>query len=109
TATAVARGRVGAQVDPGGPRLPGTACPAFPADNAWNTPITGLPVDPRSAAWLTHMAAGSTFLHPDYGPAGDGARPYGIAWQITRPHPTFGRDHFQYPSQSDRGPYPFTA
>ena len=108
-ATAVAHVRAGARVDRGGPRFPGTVCPAFPADNAWNTPISGLPVDPRSAAWLAHMAAGSTFLHPDYGPAGGGARPYGISWQITRPHPTFVRVHFQYATQSDRGPYPFSA
>ena len=50
---------------------PGVArdrCPAFPSDNVWNTPVTDLPVDPRSGAWLAHMDAGSTFLHPDYGP-----------------------------------------
>lgn len=99
--------RADARVNPGGPRLPGTACPAFPADNAWNTPIRSLPVDPQSAAWLAHMAAGSTFLHPDYGPAG-GAYPYGIPWQVTPRRPKFVRIHFQYASQSDRGPYPFS-
>ena len=98
-----------AQAGAAGPRLPGTGCPAFPSDNVWNTAISGLPVDPRSAAWLTHMAAGSTFLHPDYGPAGGGARPYGISWQVTRPHPRFARVRFQYAGQSDRGPYPFSA
>src|ERR1700683_1966159 len=72
-----------------GPTFPGTNCPAFPADNVWNTPITGLPVDARSAAWLAQMDAGSTFLHPDYGPAGGGARPYGIPWQLTPRHPKF--------------------
>jgi hypothetical protein len=107
--TAVARLAADARVVAGAPRLPGTACPAFPSDNVWNTPIGGLPVDPDSAAWLAHTAAGSTFLHPDYGPAGGGARPYGIAWQVTRPRPTFTRVHFQYASQSDRGPYPFSA
>jgi hypothetical protein len=113
---AVARVPAGAQVAPGaghvgsgGPRLPQTGCPAFPSDNVWDTPISGLPVDPRSAAWLAHMASGSTFLHPDYGPAGGGARPYGISWQVTPPHPAFVRVHFQYASQSDRGPYPFSA
>jgi hypothetical protein len=91
-----------------GPLLPGTACPAFPADNVWNTPITGLPVNRLSAAWLAHMSAGSTFLHPDYGPGG-GASPYGIPWQITPPHPAFVSVHFLYADQSDRGPYPFSA
>jgi hypothetical protein len=89
----------------GGQILPGTHCSAFPSDNVWNTPITGLPVNPRSAAWLSHMAAGSTSLHPDYGPGG----PYGIPWQITARHPKFVRVTFQYASESDRGPYPFSA
>jgi hypothetical protein len=106
---AVARVRADAHVAAPGPRVPGTACPAFPSDNVWNTPINRLPVDPRSAAWLAHTAAGSTLLHPDYGPAGGGALPYGIPWQLTSRHPAFVRLHFQYASQSDRGPYPLSA
>jgi hypothetical protein len=88
--------------------LPGTSCPAFPSNNVWNTPITGLPVDSRSAAWLTSMDSGSTFLHPDYGPGG-GSSPYGIPWQVTSRHPKFVHVHFLYADQSDRGPYPFAA
>jgi hypothetical protein len=91
-----------------GPSFPGTACPAFPSNNVWNTPITGLPVNRRSGAWLAHMAASSTFLHPDYGPGG-GANPYGIPWQITPPHARFVRVHFLYADQSDRCLYPFSA
>jgi hypothetical protein len=75
----------------------------------WNTPIKRLPVDRRSAAWLARTAAGSTFLHPDFGPTGGDARPYGIPWQLTSRHPTFVRIHFRYASQSNRGPYPFSA
>ncbi len=95
-------------VSAAGPMLPGTDCPAFPVDNVWNTPVTGLPVDSHSAHWLANMAAGSTFLHPDYGPGG-GASPYGIPWQITPAHPKFVRVHFQYADESDPGPYPFAA
>jgi hypothetical protein len=91
-----------------GPLVPGTTCPAFPADNVWNTPVTGLPVNRLSSAWLAHMSAASTFLHPDYGPGG-GASPYGIPWQITAAHPSFVRVNFLYADQSDRGPYPFSA
>jgi hypothetical protein len=91
-----------------GPLLPGTSCPAFPADNVWNTPIIGLPVDKRSAAWLASMNAGSTYLHPDYGPGG-GSSPYGIPWQITGRHPKLVKIHFGYADQSDPGPYPFSA
>jgi hypothetical protein len=91
-----------------GPVFRGTHCPAFPADNVWNTPITGLPVDSHSAEWRKHMAAGSTHLHPDYGPGG-GTSPYGIPWQITPADPQFVKVHFDYADQSDRGPYPFSA
>jgi hypothetical protein len=93
---------------PHGQRLPGTGCPAFPANSVWNTPITGLPLDRHSAQWLRHMAAGSTLLHPDYGPGG-GSSPYGIPWQITSRNPQFVRVHFGYASESDRGRYPFSA
>jgi hypothetical protein len=91
-----------------GPLVPGTHCPAFPADNVWNTPITGLPVDPHSASWLRSMAAGSTYLHPDYGPGG-GSSPYGIPWEITASHPKLVKVRFSYGSQSNPGPYPFAA
>jgi hypothetical protein len=97
----------GAATGPG-PVLPGTHCPAFPADNVWNTPVTGLPVDPHSAQWLRSMAAGSTYLHPDYGPGG-GSHPYGIPWEITSADPRLVRVRFTYADQSDRGPYPFSA
>ncbi len=92
----------------GGQLIPRTHCPAFPADNVWNTPVTGLPVDDHSAVWLAHMGAGSTFLHPDYGPGG-GSSPYGIPWQVVGPSTSFVHIRFLYADQSDRGPYPFSA
>jgi hypothetical protein len=106
-ALAVAAQAVAASVTRG-QTLPRTQCPAFPADNVWNTPVTGLPVDPHSAVWMAHMAAGSTYLHPDYGPGG-GSSPYGIPWQVTAAHPRFVHLHFLYADESDRGPYPFSA
>ncbi len=108
TGSANVRARAEAHRARTGPPLPGTSCPAFPADNVWNTPITSLPVDWRSAAWLSSMDAASTFLHPDYGPGG-GSSPYGIPWQVTAPDPKFVKVHFLYAGQSDRGPYPFSA
>jgi hypothetical protein len=92
----------------GGQLLPRTRCPAFPADNVWNTPVTGLPVDKHSAHWLAHMDAGSTLLHPDYGPGG-GSSPYGIPWQVVTPNVRFIHLHFLYADESDRGSYPFSA
>jgi hypothetical protein len=106
--TQLGSAQAGAAPRVGGQILPGTKCPAFPADNVWNTPVTGLPVDRHSTAWLAHMAAGSSYLHPDYGPGG-GSSPYGISWQITRPNAKLIHIHFLYADQSDRGPYPFSA
>jgi hypothetical protein len=89
--------------------LPGTNCPAFPADNVWNTPITGLPVNPNSATWLASMDASSTYLHPDYGPSGNPAEPYGIPWTIVSPRTAFTHVSFLYASESYRGPYPLAT
>jgi hypothetical protein len=91
-----------------GTTLPGTSCPAFPDDNVWNTPITGLPVDADSATWLASMDAGSTNLHPDYGPSGNKKKPYGIPWEIVPAGTTLVPIKFQYASESDPGPYPLT-
>ncbi|MCU1364344.1 MAG: hypothetical protein JWM55_2172, partial [Acidimicrobiaceae bacterium] len=89
--------------------IPGTHCPGFPADNVWNTAITGLPVNANSATWLAAMDSSSTYLHPDYGPSGDAAQPYGIPWTIVAARTKFTHVSFQYASQSYRGPYPLTA
>jgi hypothetical protein len=106
-AGAVASANAEAAAPASGPMMPGTSCPAFPADNVWNTPIIGLPVDPRGVQWLAHMDSASTFLHPDFGPSG--GIPYGIPVEVTPRQSDFTRLHFTYASQSDRGPYPFTA
>ena len=89
-----------------GTAVPGAAnCPMFPADNIWNTDISKLPVDPRSAAWLASMDASTTFLHPDFGPD-QGGYPYGIPYTIvTSAHKTVPV-RFRYASQSNRVPYP---
>ncbi len=89
--------------------LPGTTCPAFPVDNVWNTPVTGLPVDADSATWLTSMDAASMFLHPDYGPSNNPRKPYGIPWEIVPSATPLIPIKFLYASQSDPGPYPLSA
>ena len=77
----------------------------FPASNVWNTDISKLPVDRHSAAWLRSMNSGSTYLHPDFGPSG--GYPYGIPYNVVTSSHRMVRVHFQYSSESDRGPYPF--
>ena len=100
--------RAGAASVRAGQLLPRTGCPAFPADNVWNTPVTGLPLEKDSAVWMAHMGASSTYLHPDYGPGG-GSSPYGIPWQVIKPGTRFIHLRFLYADESDRGPYPFSA
>ncbi len=93
-----------------GTPVPGAPnCPMFPPDNVWNTPIAGLPVNPNSAAWLASMDAGTTNLHPDFGPSGDPANPYGIPYTVVSPSQPDVPITFQYAAESDPGPYPFSA
>ena len=89
--------------------LPGTSCPAFPADDVWNTPVTGLPVDARSATWLASMGSSTAFLHPDYGPSGRATKPYGIPWQVVPTGTALVPIRFTYTTESDPGPYPLSA
>jgi hypothetical protein len=81
------------------------ACPAFPANNVWNTDISTLPVHPSSAAWLGNMGGPSRLLHPDFGPSG--GYPYGIPFNLVdSSHPKINIT-FTYSSESDQVPYPF--
>ena len=87
-------------------KLPSTDCTAFPADNVWHAPITSLPVDKHSAAWVRHI--GSDDLHPDFGPSfGEQPVPYGIPiTYVSGSHPTV-KIRFQYSDESDHVGYPF--
>src|SRR5437588_12561152 len=79
-------------------------CHVFPADNVWHADISRLPVNPHSRRWLASMLAGSTLLHPDFGPSG--GFPYGIPYTtVAGTHPKV-RIRFTYASESDKGPYP---
>ncbi|HTY73325.1 MAG TPA: hypothetical protein VMI11_13005 [Actinomycetes bacterium] len=86
--------------------LPGTTCTAFPASNYWHADISKLPVDPRSATWLSHMSPSSK-LHPDFGPSyGAQPVPYGIP--ITYVSGTHAKVSvvFGYSDESDHVKYP---
>jgi hypothetical protein len=94
-----------------GPSLPhgalattveGTPCYVFPSDNVWHMDVSGLPVHAKSRIWKGAMHAGSTRLHPDFGPPS-----YGIPYAVVgAKHGKVAVD-FTYASESDRGPYPF--
>jgi len=104
TAAALAASAAATPLVPRGTSGSGS-CSVFPADNYWHADVSGLPVERRSATWLSHMSPGSD-LHPDFGPSyGDGP-PYGI------PVTTVGADHrrvhvrFRYADESDPVRYP---
>jgi hypothetical protein len=81
--------------------VPGTGCTLFPKNNIWNTRVDGLPVDPKSDVWLRTMEAGTTNLHPDFGPPD-----YGLPFDVvTNRHKTV-RISFLYSNESDHVRYP---
>jgi hypothetical protein len=88
----------------GGPGELG-GCKLFPADDAWNLDVSGLPID---EAWTkkVHDLVGGANIHPDYGV--DGADLYGIPVNVV-PHdqPLVPVSFEWYPEESDAGPYPF--
>jgi chitodextrinase len=81
-------------------------CPMFPADNIWNTPVDGLPVDPNSSTYVTTIGA-AHYLHPDFGSGTWDGFPIGAPYNLvpgTQPKVPIS---FQYAAESDPGPYPF--
>ena len=79
---------------------------AFPADNAWNTDISGAPVDPNSANLIASIGL-STGLHADFGSGTYGGRIIGIPYVIVNSSQAPVAITFtQYADQSDPGPYP---
>jgi hypothetical protein len=76
----------------------------FPADNAWNTDVSGLPVQRDSAAYLAKMGL-DAHVHPDFGTVWDGA-PIGIPYVLVRGTQPKVPITFYYPDESDPGPYP---
>jgi hypothetical protein len=80
-------------------------CPMLPADNIWNTPVGGLPLDPGSADYIEAIGAASG-LHPDFGSGTWNGGPIGIPYTVvdaTQPRVDVS---FDYDGESDPGPYP---
>jgi hypothetical protein len=92
----------------GGAPLPGAGpdCPLFPSDNIWHADVSGLPVHPRSAAWITSMGGPDRRLHPDFGPNG-GGQPYGIPYSVVPGSTEKVAVTFDDADESDPGPCPF--
>ncbi len=79
--------------------------PVFPADNIWNTPVDGLPVDPRSAAYIASIGA-DTGLHPDFGSGEWEGGPIGIPYIVVPAGQPKVPVSFEYDDESDPGLYP---
>ncbi|MBK8139036.1 MAG: hypothetical protein IPK52_24995 [Chloroflexi bacterium] len=80
-------------------------CQMFPADNAWNTNISGAAVHPNSANYIANILAnGGDFVHPDFG--GDTNDWYGIPWTTATSSTPLVNMSFDYDDESDPGPYP---
>ncbi len=66
-------------------------CNIFPADNAWNTDISGYALDPNGTTYLANMSP-TTGFHPDWGTVteeygipfatGTGATPQPMTWNV---------------------------
>jgi hypothetical protein len=76
----------------------------FPADNPWNRRVDREPVDPNSAALIRSIGE-DTRLHPDFGANWMG-RPHGIPYIVVPGGTVRVPVAFQYPDESDPGPYP---
>ena len=79
----------------------------FPADNPWNTDVSGYPVHPLSSQFIASIGA-SGHLHPDFGTVWDGA-PNGIPYIVVAGDQARVPVTFYYPDESDPGPYPIPA
>ena len=79
-------------------------CHVFPADNAWNTPVTGLPVRSDSSTLIANISTtGHTNLHADFG--GGGA--YGIPFIVVpSSQAKVPINYTAYGDESDPGPFP---
>ena len=87
----------------GSPTIAG--CPMFPPDNVWNAPIDSLPLDPNSATYVNTVGAG-THLHADFGSGLWNGGKIGIPWVDVPGNQPRVNLKFQWPEESDAGPYP---
>ncbi len=96
-------GDAGSGDDGGGP----PTCSILPADNPWNTDISGYPVHANSDAFIASIGAGGS-LHADFGTVWAGA-PNGIPYVEVDANTPLQAVEFMYSDESDPGPYPIPA
>jgi PKD repeat protein len=80
----------------------------FPQDHVWNAPVDDLPVDARSADYVSSIGRTGS-LHPDFGADLDGTGAFGIPYNIVNNSVTKKSVIFDYLDESEAGPYPIPA
>ena len=76
----------------------------FPADNPWNQEVTKFKVHSRSKAWIDSIGADKP-LFPCFGADYEGS-PNGIPFVVVEPNAPKQFIEFEYPDESEKGPYP---
>jgi hypothetical protein len=76
----------------------------FPPDDPWNRDVSRDPVDPNSDALIASIGPDKP-LHPDFGTVYNGA-PSGIPYVVVPATQSRVPVRFDYPDESDPGPYP---
>jgi hypothetical protein len=79
----------------------------FPHDNPWNQDVSKLPVHPKSREYLESVGLDKN-LHPDFGTVWNGA-PNGIPFVVVNGDQPKVPVKFEYPDESDPGPYPIPS
>jgi PKD repeat protein len=80
----------------------------LPSDHIWNVPIDQLPVDARSADYVS-MIGTTKYLHPDFGSGLYNGAPIGNPYNIVNGSVPKQSVTFDYDDESDPGPYPIPA
>lgn len=83
-------------------------CSVFPADNPWNTDISGFPVHADSDTFIDSIGRDDQ-VHPDFGTVWEGA-PIGIPYTVVdAAQPKVTITYTAYGDESDPGPFPVPA
>ncbi len=95
-AAAIAEGRP----VPGAP-----SCPMTPANSFWHADVSGLPVHPQSASWISSIGP-TAGLKADFGSGTWNGGPIGIPYTTVAGSQARVPVSFGYEDESDPGPYP---
>ncbi len=103
-ALSFAKGSFAAEQIPLGANVSLKGLRPFPDDNPWNADVSQEPVDPNSDTLIASIGV-ERGLHPDFGTVWQGA-PAGIPYIVVDGKQPRVPVMFQYPDESDPGPYP---